>query len=346
MGDDTSAERLIVDVRRDTFLVGRSAELQALVRNLHRGRHTLITGAKGIGKTRLMEEAVSLFQGRRGRKDLSDPQVSRPGRPGGHLTVRVKTGEYLIMFIIRSSPMGDCLKEMILQLHAAGCLRLDDSGPVQESWPIVKKRLTGLGSVRLQEIIVESIDAAAKPLLIFFDSLDRISPSVQIFLENLLGAAVVCGAAVQMKEAFHFKKIWSSFVPIELGPLTPGGSVRLIHHCLETYRIRVIDRDLYTREILKSTNGNPFLIKNAIWHGSREVHVTSDEIRTLRRREEGEFFNMGPIYILLASMLTLFKIFSFGTDNREFYIYFSSLGFLVYLIFRVFRTFFLFKPQR
>ena len=33
-------------------------------------------------------------------------------------------------------------------------------------------------------------------------------------------------------------------------------------------------------------------------------------------------------------------------DNREFYIYFSALGFLMYLTFRVFRNFFLFRPQR
>jgi hypothetical protein len=45
-------------------------------------------------------------------------------------------------------------------------------------------------------------------------------------------------------------------------------------------------------------------------------------------------------------MFTLFKIFSLGTNNPEFYIYFSALGFLVYLTFRIFRTFFLFRPHR
>jgi len=46
--------------------------------------------------------------------------------------------------------------------------------------------------------------------------------------------------------------------------------------------------------------------------------------------EEGAYFNMGPLYIFSAGIFTLFKIFSIGTDNREFYIYFSALGFLVF----------------
>jgi hypothetical protein len=69
-------------------------------------------------------------------------------------------------------------------------------------------------------------------------------------------------------------------------------------------------------------------------------------VRELGRVEEGEYFNMGPVYIYGASVFTLFKIFSIGLDNTDFYIYFSALGFLVYLTFRVFRNFFLFRPQK
>jgi hypothetical protein len=110
--------------------------------------------------------------------------------------------------------------------------------------------------------------------------------------------------------------------------------------------LRTIDREIYRRGVLKAANGNPFLIKNIMWHTSRERHAGFDEIRSLSQVEEGPFFNMGPIYIFAASMFTIFKIFSLGTNNPEFYIYFSALGFLVYLTFRIFRTFFLFRHHR
>jgi len=108
----------------------------------------------------------------------------------------------------------------------------------------------------------------------------------------------------------------------------------------------VIDPELYRREILKASNGNPFHIKNMLWHGSREKYIDSDEIRKLRQVDEGHYFNMGPIYIFSVAIFTLFKIFSIGMDNKEFYIYFSALGFLAYMVFRVFRSFFLFRPQK
>jgi hypothetical protein len=98
--------------------------------------------------------------------------------------------------------------------------------------------------------------------------------------------------------------------------------------------------------VLKSAGGNPFRIKTLAWHGSRELNLDRGEIRKLRREEAGEYFNMGPVYIFGASVFTMYKIFSVGMDNREGYIYFSALGFVVYFVFRVFRSFFLFRPRK
>lgn len=331
------------DVRKDRVFVGREEELRQLVSNLGREKHTLITGARGMGKSRLMQEAIAVLRGEARRIDLSPHRIN-PLKE--NLGFRLTPGHDRIITVNRSNPMGDCLREMAQSLLGMGLLRISSPEPAREPWPEVKKQLTGLGSARVQEIIVTSVRAARSPLMICFDSLDRITAAHQHFLEELLSASVVCAAVARVKPAVQFTKIWSSFSRIELEPLDDTAATRLIRHCLETAGTRVVDPDLYVREILKAACGNPFQIRNLIWLGSREKHVTTDEIRQLRRSEEGELFNMGPIYILLASVLTLSKIFSFGTDNREFYIYFSALGFIVYLTFRVFRTFFLFKPQR
>jgi hypothetical protein len=203
-----------------------------------------------------------------------------------------------------------------------------------------------MGVAEMQRIIVESLRARGGTSVVFLDSLDRIAVSHHPFLEQLLGSAVVCAAVAHEKESVHSKKVWASFSRIDIGPLPPADCSRLIRHYLDRYSINVIDPELYEREIIKAAAGNPFHIKNMVWHGSRERRVTNEEVRRLRRTEEGEYFNMGPVYIFCASMFTMMKIFSLGTDNREFYIYFSALGFLVYLIFRIFRAFFLFRPQR
>ena len=165
-------------------------------------------------------------------------------------------------------------------------------------------------------------------------------------MEALLNIAVICTAVVQLKENIVYKRIWASFTRIELGPMPELICLQLINYFYQNYPLRIIDPELYRTEILKASYGNPFHIKNMLWHGSREKYVDTDEIRSLRRVQEGHYFNMGPVYIFGASIFTISKIFSLGTDNTEFYIYFSALGFLVYLTFRIFRAFFLFRPQK
>jgi hypothetical protein len=330
------------DLRHDTFFIGRTDELYRLVRNLQRGRHTLIIGEKGIGKSRLMQEAKWVLYGRAKRIDFSASILTRLR---GQLGIRINPNQYRILFIGHSTPLGDCLKEMAEKLYHNGDLPVETEEE-RGDWSVVKKRMAGFGSVRLQSVIFEGLARAKGAYLVFFDTLDRLSPAHQAFVETLLNIAVVCSAVVRMKENVLFRRIWASFAKIELEPLPEDAAAGLIDYCFAHYPLRVIDPELYRREILKAAHGNPFHIKNMLWHGSREKYVDTDEIRALRRADEGRYFNMGPIYIFGVAMFTMFKIFSIGTDNSEFYIYFSALGFIAYMVFRVFRAFFIFRPQK
>jgi hypothetical protein len=330
------------DLRQDLTFFGRCEELFLLVKNLSKGRHTLISGDKGIGKSRLMLEAKWILSGRIRRIDFSANIISRLR---GNLGVRIKPDQYKMLFIEHSSPLGDSIREIAEDLFYLGDLHVEFDDE-RTDWASAKKQLTGLGSNKLQTLIFEGISQSAKPYLIFFDNLDRISPTQQKYLETLLNIAVICAAVVQMKENFFFKRIWASFTKIELEPLSESVSTQLINYCFDSYPLHVIDPQLYRMEILKAANGNPFHIKNMLWHGSREKYLDTEEIRKLRQVDEGHYFNMGPIYVFGISIFTIFKIFSIGTGNKEFYIYFSALGFFAYLTFRVFRAFFLFRPQK
>ncbi|MGB6647107.1 MAG: ATP-binding protein [Bacteroidota bacterium] len=313
-------------------LIGREEELAELLRNLASGRHTLIVGPKGVGNSRLMAEARAILAGER-----------------RHLVGATRTAvssDTTVMFVLHTAPMGDLLRELLKGIHNRGDLVLDPPLPDGADFDTVRKRLSGKGSVYIQDLILESLSRLPTRYIIILDSLDRITPSHQLFLERLLSVAVVCSAVTRIKETFHYRKIWSSFTRIKLDALPIPAARELVRYYMERYKVRTIDPELFFREVLKTADGNPHRIRSLVWHGSRQAQLDREAIRKFRREDEGEYFNMGPIYIFGASVFTLYKIFSIGLDNRESYIYFSALGFLVYFAFRVFRNFFIFRPQR
>jgi hypothetical protein len=263
-----------------------------------------------------------------------------------HVTVAAGMADATILFVLHVAPMGDLLRELLRGIHARGDLVLDPPLPEGADFDAVRKRLSGKGSVYLQDLVLQSLSSPPRKYILVLDSLDRITPSHQLFLERLLGVAVVCSGVTRIKESFHYRKIWTSFARMRLDPLPPAASGELVRYYMARYRVRTIDTELFIREVLKTADGNPHRIRSLVWHGSRQAHLDREAIRKFRREEGGELFNMGPIYIFGASIFTLYKIFSIGLDNRESYIYFSALGFLVYFAFRVFRNFFIFRPQR
>jgi len=238
------------------------------------------------------------------------------------------------------------MKELIGKIAACGnlCLNgalLQDADPAS-----LRKRLAGLGSARQQEMIVESLRAAGSSYLIFFDTLDRITPLHLALLEGIISASVVCAAVAEVKEGIHFRRLWGAFSRVDLEPLDADHAWQLVNHSIERYGVRALDRELYVREVMKSAAGHPAVIQSIVWQGSRELQVGREEVGRLRRYEQGEYFNLGPLYIFLAGALTLYKILSAGAESRESYIFFSALAFVVFFVFRVFRSFFLFRPRR
>ncbi len=331
------------DIREDRFIVGREREILQAVEQLRRGRNVLFTGEKGMGKTRIMNDVMekigNMIQNGRPSEAVRAGGPARPSK-----SVRAGGEDCESMYVWRCGPMGDMLREICARLHRHEELRTDALGEVDANdWGTIKKKLTGLGTAGVQNMIIDSL-AGSKRHIIFFDSLDRMTAAYQPFMERILAHATVCAGVVNPQR--KFAKIWASFSKIQLLPLSDEDATRLINHLLDTYSIHLIDRRMYVRQLIKAANGNPFHIKTMLWHGSLERRLGEEEIRALQRVEQGELLNMGPAYIFGASAFTLYKIFSMGTDRDEFYVYFSALGFLVYMTFRVFRNFFLFRPQR
>ena len=319
------------DARQDQSFFGRQGELLRVMKNLSEGRHTLITGGYGIGKTSLMREARVLLTGVQHRVDLRVPFQT--------------VNRERMLLVSTPAPLGDCLKEIAGGLYRAGVLDVRSTGE-RSDWSVLRKEFALLGIRGMQSEILSAIAGCGIRYVFFVKNLDRITLPALPFFESLLRLAVMCGAAIETKDVEAFRGFWSSFERIHLERLPSPEAEALVSHLMMRYPLNVVDPAMCRKEILTSADGNPFNIKNLVYRAATQGTLGRREIRAFRAAEEGSFFNMGPMYMIGAGVLTAVKFFSVGAEKREHYIYYSAIGFMLYLLFRVFRSFFVFRPGR
>ena len=305
------------DLRQDSFFIGRSQELSQIITNLLQSRHTLITGDGGIGKTRLIQEVISLLGGKAHRIDIPDSQLP--------------DDKYVTISIDSPAPLSKFIKHLSSEL-----LRLDQL-----------KTVHAMKENELADAIVKSISMSGKKHILFIDNLHTVTPSHRGFLERLLEVGVICGASQSVKQQPILKKIFDSLAPVPLHPLSSDEVAVLIDYFAEQYKIRTVDRHLFRNQISKAGQGNPFQIKSFLHTAATKGFLNSADIREIvYSANDRDYFNMGPLYALGLAIFSLSKILSIGASNKEFYILMSSLGFLAYLVFRIFRSFFTLKPRK
>ena len=323
--------RQTADIRQDQAFFGRREELFRVVKNLREGRHTLLVGPYGIGKSSLMSEARALLTGAKSRVDF---------HPGSSPVARNR-----VLTAANPAPLGDFLREIAGGLFRNGDLRVE-SADERDDWTLQKKRFTQLGIQGMQSEVLAAIAGSGKNYILFVTNLERLSAGNVRFFETLLRITVFCGSALSTKDAPGFDCFWASFERVPLDRLPSAVAGQLVTHLMKQYPLNVVDPVMCRQEILSAAAGNPFHVKNLLHRAATRKSLGTREIREFRAVEEGPYFNMGPLYMIAAGVLTAVKFFSAGADKKEHYIYFSAIGFVLYLTFRVFRSFFVFRPRR
>lgn len=335
----------MTDLREDTYFIGRTDELYKTVKNLQSGIHTLLTGDKGIGKSRLMIEAMNVLNGTVRYVDFSQASDVRLRH---RQSVQITPDAYRLIYIKYSSPLSSAMKQTTEALFNVRLLADVKEELYDEPWEEVQRQILKphAGSLGMQNFIFRSVKSCPNRMIIIFDNLDRITPAHQAFLEMMLGVSTVCAATIILRDDIHLKKVWSSFDKLEIKPLSETTSEHLVEYLFQKYPIKVIDRELFKKQVLKASSGNPFHIKNYLWQATCRKYIKDEDTRAIQEVDANKFLNLGPVYVFVMISFTIIKIFSTGISARESYIYFTGVGFIAMVIFRVFRGFFIFKPQK
>ena len=339
-------------VLTDPIMIGHGVELDELAQRSVRGRHTLLIGDEGTGKSRVIEELARVVGGQRVRLD---PDAARTTRRKW-VTMPQKDGQaYTLVYVAEAAPQGRLVDTLAQAFHQLGILAIPDvpaslraAACAEYDWPETKKLMRTVDE-RQKAVLVSLSDLAADGraprLLVVLDGLDRAGSAQGLFLRELQQRVTLIGACRSIPPSRSLRTFFATFGQIRVQRLADHHISALFEHFASGYDITCVDRTHYRREVLRRADGSPAILRAMMHDGAQSRLVSEQDVRDLQARDDSQYFNLGLIYVFFLIGLGALRLVSGSGGNADLYIILSIVTILGFLIFRVFRVFFMFQPR-
>jgi energy-coupling factor transporter ATP-binding protein EcfA2 len=275
-------------------VIGRETERARLLANVARGRHTLLVGPIGAGKTHLLRAVAAEV-----------PEA---------------------VYVPHVQPLRLCLLGLAERLHARGQLVLATGDAAPETWPECARLLNRVTVRELTAVVVASL--RARPTVLILDSLEAATPTMAPVLEACLEAAVVLGATRDCRPGLQ--KLWWAFERLDLPPLARDNAKALLWSVVD--RARLPDAALFEATVLEQAAGNPHAIVEMARQVPADGPVDIQTIRALQHGAGLRFLDLTPALLLVAAGLVAARFVALGLDNRDLYILAGTLGALFFVV--------------
>jgi len=202
--------------------IGREKERQRLGAAARHRHSLLVLGAAGMGKTRLISEAIP-----------PDEALYARGEPSLHR---------LLVALARA---------MIAAKHAAFLDRARPPANV-EAW------LGGQPSIHLKGLLWNALQAA--PALVILDGITGAGFPTYRFLQRLYhmpGMALLASARDRASLGALGRLFWHPAGTVNLSPLSEREAEHLFESAADRYQLRTLDLGDFREKVLESAGGNP-----------------------------------------------------------------------------------------
>ena len=297
-----------------TGLIGRDALVEQIAREARKGRHLLLTGPIGIGKSAVLEAVIDRLLLRQARVVI---QVSEHQAKGQFLE------------IARGLLESGLLKPSALELDAG----LDALDPAALEWPRLRRMVNRLSIRDLTAAIVPALHAQRDRVLIAVDDLTPVTPTLVAFWLAILDAAqlLACASAKRPNVA----KLWWKLVEIDIPPLAPEHARAIAQTYLHQSGTLVESPPLFIAHLVQQANGNPQALADLLTDSSKERVVNKQRIREMRHAAGVRYVDFTPVMIIALASVVGARYLAIGTGDTELYIFAGMLAAVVISI-RVF----------
>jgi energy-coupling factor transporter ATP-binding protein EcfA2 len=290
--------------RYQSVTVGRQEELAQLWELALKGRHVIVTGSSGIGKSTLL---LTFFESLRAQKDV------------------------LIFRIADARQFKNALVELAEQLHNQQSYRHPRLSPNiirSMPWETLAAKTRALTIKALAESLILSL--AGQNAIVIWDQFYKATPTELSWLHQFLNSAtLIVGTSDPTSSKL---KLVLDRIParIEMKELTQQESYDLIDRCFQIAPFAVSDLLWYRREIWRKTRGNPRAIKDLLADHSLEKYIDSQIIRVINSEQGVQYFAISWGVLILTLLFSIYRYVGRGLGDRDAYIV-GAVGMVVFL---------------
>ena len=327
-------------MREITGLVGRDNLVEKAAQEVRKGRHLLLTGKVGVGKSSVLDAILERLERRRGERAPVDAESDDPPsergeqereRYGHERRKRAQT----VIHIADHQPKAQFV-DIARKLLAAGLLDpalLDLPEPYRDlppeliEWAKIRRNVTRLSMRDLTAAIIPALHDHHGKVLVAVDDLTSVTPTLVAFWLAVFDAAQVVGCASQKKA--NLAKLWWKMTEIEIPPLAPEATREIVQTYITRQGMLIESPGLFVGHVVKQSGGNPQAIADMLDDSAKERLVDKRKIREMRHAAGVRYFDFTPVMIVALASVVGARYLAIGTGDTELYIFAGMIAAVV-----------------
>lgn len=297
-------------------LQGRDEVVADLVAEIRKGKHVIVTGAVGIGKSAVLRAALERAQGK------------------VELIIRLHDHQAKGQFV-----------EIARQMLDLGLISAEELGlpaqfhgvpPGQLDWKEIRNRVNRMSMRDLTQAIIPALGRAERRPVIAVDDLTSLTPTQMAFWLAIFDHAQVVGCASEKKP--RVRKLWWKMKEIPVKPLPPAVIRKIVKKYIEVNGVLVESPDLYISHVVKQSGGVPQAIYDMLEESGKERIIDKRKVREMRHDAGVQYFDFTPMVMIVGALIVSMRYIGMGTGDKTLYIM-GGMGAALFLTVR----FFIFK---
>jgi hypothetical protein len=202
-------------------------------------------------------------------------------------------------------------------LHELGLFRHPLIGPDEIAdleWRQISKRTRALTLHELGSAVVTSL--RGEGVLLILDSVNRVKPTDQAWLEEIVKNAV-CVLATRDKDEKNLKPLLARFELVQVPPLSRREAHALMDALTVEQPVPSVDPRHYQKAVYDASRGYPNAIKDLVWKGSLEKYVDKEHIRGLAHDAGVKGFSIAPAILILVAVFAVWRYVARGVGDQD-----------------------------